>query len=225
MSRKVIDLKQATVEAFLEAIKRIHGIIPESTHSIVLLGRHSMSVQEGDRMTRALTEKGLELCQQARPFYDHLLSAMSQRFGALTAFSSNFVSSILTTWEITEPSQIIQDPRMNTLPGARLKRDWVRERRESGISTAEMMSEFFATSSMLTGVFQDYAMNYLSWICDTVAGSRFKSGFFHAIGCSLAAKPFLPAEELFLDECQAHLFCLNDQQEIIHVIKIEPVCS
>ncbi|MFA6272370.1 MAG: hypothetical protein WC693_04700 [Patescibacteria group bacterium] len=207
-----------------QMIQMIFSAIPDGTTRVSLLGRHSLSVQDGPNDTRALSPKGIELCHEVRGFYAHLVLNL-ELIGNASYYYSQMARSLITIREILLPRNFILDERLNLL--ASLKKiqggAWFKAQKDTGHSDVEIIRAFLTDSSIGAGQpFKQNAANYLAWATEPY-GHRLRVAFAHEVACSLAAHPYLDSDvEPGLSECQAYLFCVDDSGNVLRVIKVTP---
>ncbi|MBT4121993.1 hypothetical protein HOE31_03545 [bacterium] len=207
------------------AISRIIDLIPHGTKLVKFLGRHAKSVQKGTQETRTLSEKGVDLCKDVSYFYGRLFLHLRDSYGEFEYCSSEWPRSLLTTFLTTKETQIVMLNNMTIPVGASLKNlndgEWFRERKAKKMTVVEMIQEFLKNRDVLGGKpFDEYEQAYISWVMEDIYS---KAGFFHEIGCTLAAiKLGINPEEAGLNECQGYLFCLDNSAKVLSVIKVAP---
>jgi len=197
--------------------------IPEETARVAFMGRHSKSVQGGENTTRTLRDKGIELCETVRPFYQELFNTLTEKFGQGRAECSEYPRSLLTTFLCTHAEQIYQNRLLNLIASVKdiENGEWYKEEKKKGTPIFEVMAKIINSQKLLESQpFLKNAYHYTMWIHGE---SKFKFTFAHEMAATLAADPFLPEEAIRgLNECQGYLWCLNGENNVCAVLRIVP---
>jgi len=200
------------------------SLIPEGTTRVSILGRHTLSQQDGPNETRTLRPEGITLCHSVQIYYAMLLSFLESRFGSPSFFCSEMARSFATVWEITHAPHITRDSRLNLLASLKKIQDgaWFKSQKEASAPVPEMLRMFLADPVLAEGQpFSENANNYMDWATDD--GDRnVRITFAHEVACSLAVSEHVDDKDLGLSECQAFMLCMDDNGFIQKVIKITP---
>ncbi|MFA6524771.1 MAG: hypothetical protein WCT33_00710 [Patescibacteria group bacterium] len=214
----------------LVQVSQILARIPDGTTRISLLGRHSLSVQDGPNETRTLSADGIQLCNEVSGFYTQLVHELEVLTSSSEAafYCSDMARSFATIQEIFHPDSIYQDDRLNLL--ASLKKidggAWFKEQKDAGCSEREIISNFIVLTDPSVGADQPFelnARNYLHWAAEP-SGPRLRVAFAHEVACTMAAYPYFFFGEQWpgLKECESYMFCMNDWGHILRMIKVTP---
>lgn len=209
----------------------ITKMIPKKTSMLRLLGRHSMAVQSGKQQERPLTPDGWKLCLDVQPFYLQLFYELKSLLNQQTAGldwnvqydcsgnrrSEQSLRLIMGVSDVTSLPILNFDGSLGTLPG-----DWWKSRFEAQMPFTDIFADFINDKSLWSDDYTRDQENYKSWIQGTGAG-LFGVTFAHEVAASLAVIDHLTdGTQPGLEECQSYLVCLDNNFNILGVIKCIP---
>lgn len=207
--------------------------IPDNAVRCVVRGRHSHSVQDGPNETRTLTSEGVQLCQDVREDYAELVACLSEKFSSPTYFCSTFPRSLLTNFLVTSASQIITDARL-TLE-ASVKKSPAPAGSSHSNMYAHLKAEGKTVGEILRYMAEDlsrFGNQPVGKALDNAAdfaknpGTKFALTFDHEPAISLFASQMgAQADQLGLEECQAFVFFMDENDKVISVQKFCPVAT
>lgn len=203
--------------------------VPNGAVRAVVRWRHTYSVPEGSDETRTITLEGKELCEAVMSDYRALIGFLSPIFGEEIIACSYWPRAILTAFLITESPQI--HTRKDLQSGASIKKSpapagsahnnlyehWKTE----GTSLGEMLRRLAADPNLFGDqpVERALAMNE-TFLREAFPDCNLVVTFDHEpIISLLAAKHGAPAEMLGLEECQAMVFFLDRNRNVLSVQK------